>query len=209
MAEIKETVITSPFPIWEAIQAQPSQEDRAGEVEHQLTEILRQFGTISLTELILNRERGGQSFIALLDARNKNPQEFNGPHEVGQWTLRKLVNADGTSPKPGDEFFYQVGVKTTFIDGEGKRRPMNTQQQSIMQRRSRKRGDRNDPIKWDEYNLDKNCCIGPLGFFKAMAILTNFSDVGGLHAEKVGSEFGEPDRYYWLFEEVIPDKPKG
>jgi len=193
--------ITSPIPVWTAIQAQPSPEERGVEVERQLAVILRQFQTISITELMLNRERGGQAFIQLLDMRQKE-QEYSGPKQVGKWRLRKIVNPDGSKPEPGDEFFYQVGTKKTFIDATGKRAPMNNKQLEIMLRRNRERNDPNDPYYWDEYELDEDCCID-CDYFQAMTIMTNFSDMSD-HGEIVGPEFGEVGRYYWLFEEVLP-----
>lgn len=184
---------------WDNIFKAPSLADRATEITRQIDELLAKYGTIPLTECIIYRQRGGQHFIVELDKRQSST-DF-GDEGKGRWKLRLLVHPDGTKPKPGDEFRWQVGEVTSFIDEQGNRVPMNTKEKQRRMKFCKKPGDRWDWRKWRTHVLDEDCCF-VCNNHDAMALLTNMSELSDYE------ETGPNNAHYWLVEEVIPqDEP--
>ena len=192
---------------WNALSSKNFLEDMQGEAIKQLNQLLESTGTIPLTECMLFRERGGQQFIQELDRRQGNedyPQNMRG-----RFKIRVLIHADGSEPEPGDIFKWVHSTKNTFIDKEGKRRAMNTREAAAMLKRSRQEGDQWDIRNWRKFTLDEECCF-ECGFFDAMAVLTNMSNLS-IYPETNA----EGNVFYWLTEEVPtnfvqpkPVKPK-
>ena len=188
---------------WSSLGKKQYLEDMDSEVSTQVEKVIQEYGTIPLDELFLFRDRGGQRIIEELSLRKK------ADLESGKYKIRVMIHEDGRTPKAGDEYRWVNGTKATFIDGSGKRRPMNTAEQEKLRKRCRKPGDKNDWRIWRVFTIDKDCCF-ICGFHDAMAVMTNMSE-HSIYPASAARSTGEPI-HYWQVEQVPLDystpKPK-
>lgn len=188
---------------WSSLGKKQYLADMDSEVANQVESIIQKSGTVPLDELFLFRDRGGQRIIEELSMRKRTDLDS------GRYKIRVLIHSDGKAPKEGDEFRWVNGTKVTFIDGSGKRRPMNTAEQAKMRKRCRVPGDANDWRIWKVFTLDKDCCF-TCGFHDAMAVITNMSE-HSIYPPTGERSTGELI-HYWQVEQVALDystpKPK-
>lgn len=154
---------------FEQIDAQKTSTEKANAV---ISEIAR-VKVPCLSDALVSRSVGGQAVIVALDKAQSSgiydPNTESYGSEPLKWRLRKIKNADGSAPKPGDE------VRVLF---KREQRDAADHKLSAEDWQNIKRRGGQGQERYHVYKLDQNCEF-ECNFADAMQLLTN----RGVHYE--------------------------
>jgi len=165
--------MTIPKLDWVQIQRQATPALTKREALRQLTEAIKEHGTLDLFDVFQHRERGGQAVIEQLDMLAKT-----NPSKAGTYRLKCLVCHDGrnaTAAQPGAVYAWIRGTQEMILDRNGEERVVNTRDRNNAQRFCRERGDEWDIYIWGEAELDEDCCI-TVGYHEAAELIVTRSN---------------------------------
>lgn len=158
--------------------------------QYALSEMQRLGDRLTITDCLMNINRGGQQMLELLSGEEKGSlRRPDGRRLVGSvrsFRLRCARHVDGSPIVPGEEISWKVAPVTHDETG----RPLTTKMMRTMARRGEPLELRNAAI------VDQSGCI-TVGFSDASLVLSRFGyDTSAYREKERGAE-----RYTWLYYE--------
>lgn len=164
------------------------------EKRKQIREEIEQASYVSISDIMVNRNRGGHPVLAKLEQTSKREAEQGRPR---MWKLRCLVHQNGSKPQPGDEVRWKRQLHYK-VDG---RKLGSTEIQDMI-----RRGDGHLIVEMGTAKLDENC-----------EFMANYADASYLLSQygvyyvsnmpiTDRKEIDKGGSHNWRFVEVIPDE---
>jgi hypothetical protein len=141
------------------------------EIAHCLEEV----GCLPITEIMLRRESGARIF---LDAIFNDESFKYNPETLGRYKIKftRMLNKknEWIDATPGAVYWHDRGFKPFAYNGKKMVQTVKSECFDLMEQR----GDRYDPVIWEKFVLDGDCCI-TTSYNLAWEIMLRYSRAGG------------------------------